>query len=113
MTSTDGETSDVDLTNIDVVVTCYGAWKDDVGLLKGGKICSLLYGINFMMTHISGMSQDKAGFPKEAFPWNGDSKTKDNPLRQLTLDLTNTIAMTSGKKVSSANKRSNSGERLP
>ena len=29
----------VDLTNIDVVVTCYGAWKDDDGLLKGGEIC--------------------------------------------------------------------------
>ena len=59
-----------------------------------------------MMTHISGMYQDKAGFPKEAFPWNGDSKTKDNPLRQLTLDLTNTIAMTSGKEVSTADQTS-------
>ena len=59
-----------------------------------------------MMTHISGMHQDKAGFPKEAFPWNGDSKTKDNPLRQLTLDLTNTIAMTSGKEVSTADQTS-------
>ena len=58
------------------------------------------------MTHISGMYQDKAGFPKEAFPWNGDSKTKDNPLRQLTLDLTNTIAMTSGKEVSTADQTS-------
>ena len=103
----------VDLTNIDVVVTCYGAWKDDVGLLKGGKICSFLYGISFMMTHISGMSQDKAGFPKEAFPWNGDSKTKDDPLRQLTLDLTNTIAMTSGKEVSTATQRPKSDEGLP
>ena len=59
-----------------------------------------------MMTHISGMYQDKAGFPKEAFPWNGDSKTKDDPLRQLTLDLTNTIAMTSGKEVSTADQTS-------
>ena len=101
------------MTNIDVVVTCYSARKDDVGLLKGGKICSLLYGISFMMTHISGMSQDKAGFPMEALPWNGDSKTKDNPLRQLTLDLTNTIAMTSGKEVSSANQRPKSDEELP
>ena len=58
------------------------------------------------MTHISGMHQDKAGFPKEAFPWNGDSKTKDDPLRQLTLDLTNTIAMTSGKEVSTADQTS-------
>ena len=58
------------------------------------------------MTHISGMYQDKAGFPKEAFPWNGDSKTKDDPLRQLTLDLTNTIAMTSGKEVSTADQTS-------
>ena len=66
-----------------------------------------------MMTHISGMHQDKAGFPKEAFPWNGDSKTKDNPLRQLTLDLTNTIAMTSGKEVSTTNQRPKSDEGLP
>ena len=101
------------MTNIDVVVTCYGAWKDDDWLLKGGKICSLLYGINFMMTDISGMSQDKAGFPKEAFAWKGDSMTKDNPLRQLTLDLTNTIAMTSGKEVSGTNQRLNSDEELP
>ena len=65
------------------------------------------------MAHISGMNPDKAGFPKKAFPWNGDSKTKDDPLRQLTLDLTNTIAMTSGKEVSTATQRPNSDEGLP
>ena len=65
------------------------------------------------MAHISGIIQDKAGFPKKAFPWNGDSKTKDDPLRQLTLDLTNTIAMTSGKDVGSANQRAKSDEGLP
>ena len=58
-----------------------------------------------MMAHISGMIQDKAGFSKKAFPWNGDSKTKDDPLRQLTLDLTDTEAMKSGKEVCTANQR--------
>jgi len=69
---------DEQLTDI-VVVTCYGAFRDDDRLLKG-------------------MLQDKAGFSKKAFPWNGDSKTKDDPLRQLTLDLTDTVAMKSGKE---------------
>ena len=57
------------------------------------------------MAHISGMLQDKAGFSKKAFPWNGDPKTKDDPLRQLTLDLTDTEAMKSGKEVCTANQR--------
>ena len=57
------------------------------------------------MAHISGMLQDKAGFSKKAFPWNGDSKTKDDPLRQLTLDLTDTEAMKSGKEVCTANQK--------
>ena len=34
-------TVDTDMLTDIVVVTCYGAFRDDVRLLKGGKICSL------------------------------------------------------------------------
>ena len=34
-------TVNVDMLTDIVVVTCYGAFRDDVRLLKGGKICSL------------------------------------------------------------------------
>ena len=32
--------------------------------------------------HLSGMKQDKAGFPMEAFPWTGEDETKEDERRQ-------------------------------
>ena len=39
--------------------------------------------IHMMLTFdMPGMKQDKAGFPKEAFPWTGESETKEDERRQ-------------------------------
>merc|ERR1711874_299204 len=71
--------SEKELKEVAVVVTCYGATSSDVELLKG-------------------MQQDKAGFPKEAFPWTGESETKEDERRKLTLDLSKAAAMSSDKQ---------------
>jgi len=73
--------SEKELKEVAVVVTCYGATIRDAELLKG-------------------MKQDKAGFPKEAFPWRGDSKTKEDDRRRLTLDLSKAAAMLESKQES-------------
>jgi len=71
--------SEKELKEIAVVVTCYGATSSDAELLKG-------------------MKQDKAGFLKEAFPWTGESETKEDDRRKLNLDLSKAAAMLSGKQ---------------
>jgi len=71
--------SEKELKEVAVVVTCYGANHDDAQQLKG-------------------MKQDKAGFPKEAFPWTGESETKEDERRSLTLDLSKAKAMSSDEK---------------
>ena len=38
--------------------------------------------INLMLTINPGMKQNKAGFIKEAFPWTGESETKEDERRQ-------------------------------
>ena len=38
--------------------------------------------INMMLTINPGMKQNKAGFIKEAFPWTGESETKEDERRQ-------------------------------
>jgi len=66
--------SEKELKEVAVVVTCYGATADDE-------------------LHLTGMKQNKAGFPKEAFPWTGESETKEDERRSLILDLSQTNAM--------------------